>query len=90
MDTAPIAPSNENPGVRQRVSQRRPLAWLLLGVGTVLLVGVLLSAYSRQSPDQLEMGKPAPDFTLSDLSGTPVQLSQLKGKTVLVTFWRTD
>jgi len=34
-------------------------------------------------------GKPAPDFTLKDLSGRPVQLSSLKGKVVLVNFWAT-
>ena len=34
-------------------------------------------------------GNPAPDFTLKDLSGNPVQLSTLKGKVVLVNFWAT-
>ena len=34
-------------------------------------------------------GKLAPDFTLKDLSGRPVQLSSLKGKVVLVNFWAT-
>ena len=69
---------------------RRRLRLLLGGVGVLLLVGLLFTAYARQSPDQLDMGKPAPDFTLADLSGSPVQLSQLAGKVVLVTFWRTD
>ncbi len=32
----------------------------------------------------VEVGKPAPDFTLSDLSGNEVQLSALKGKTVVL------
>ncbi len=30
------------------------------------------------------VGQPAPDFTLSDLSGKPVKLSSLKGKTVVL------
>ena len=30
---------------------------------------------------------PAPEFTLSDLSGTPVSLSSFKGKVVLIDFW---
>lgn len=34
-------------------------------------------------------GKMAPDFTLNDLSGRPVQLSSLRGKVVLVNFWAT-
>jgi peroxiredoxin len=33
------------------------------------------------------VGKPAPDFTLPDVNGTPVALSSLKGKFVLVDFW---
>ena len=32
---------------------------------------------------------PAPDFTLNDLSGKPVQLSKFRGKVVLVDFWAT-
>jgi thiol-disulfide isomerase/thioredoxin len=33
------------------------------------------------------IGKPAPDFTLPDVNGTPVSLSSLKGKYVLLDFW---
>jgi peroxiredoxin len=33
---------------------------------------------------QAEIGKPAPDFTLQDLDGKSVQLSQMKGKTVVL------
>jgi peroxiredoxin len=35
------------------------------------------------------VGAPAPDFTLSDLSGQPVKLSALKGQVVLINFWAT-
>ena len=34
-------------------------------------------------------GAPAPDFTLTDLSGQPVPLSSLKGQVVLINFWAT-
>ncbi len=40
----------------------------------VLFLGVLKAA-------------PAPDFTLSDLSGTSVSLSSYKGKVVVIDFW---
>jgi peroxiredoxin len=33
------------------------------------------------------INKPAPDFTLPDVNGTPVSLSSYKGKYVLVDFW---
>jgi cytochrome c biogenesis protein CcmG/thiol:disulfide interchange protein DsbE len=35
------------------------------------------------------MGKPAPAFTLEDLSGNKVALSSYKGKAVLINFWAT-
>jgi cytochrome c biogenesis protein CcmG/thiol:disulfide interchange protein DsbE len=34
-------------------------------------------------------GKPAPDFTLPDLSGNNVSLSSFKGKPLLINFWAT-
>lgn len=34
-------------------------------------------------------GKPAPDFTLTDLNGKPVKLSDYRGKAVLLNFWAT-
>lgn len=34
-------------------------------------------------------GNKAPDFSLNDLSGTPVRLSDLRGKVVLLNFWAT-
>lgn len=35
------------------------------------------------------IGKPAPDFTLKDLNGNPVSLSDFKGKPVVLNFWAT-
>src|SRR5467141_4874091 len=37
----------------------------------------------------VQVGKPAPAFTLTDIDGHRVSLSQLKGKPVLVNFWAT-
>lgn len=34
-------------------------------------------------------GKPAPDFTLMDVDGTPHKLSDYRGKDVIVVFWAT-
>jgi peroxiredoxin len=35
------------------------------------------------------LGKPAPEFSLEDLSGKKVSLSNYKGKAVLINFWAT-
>jgi len=37
----------------------------------------------------VQVGKPAPAFTLSDVDGHRISLSQLKGKPVLINFWAT-
>lgn len=39
--------------------------------------------------ERLKVGDPAPDFLLAQLGGDPVQLSKLRGKTVLINFWAT-
>ena len=36
---------------------------------------------------RLSQGQPAPDFTLSDLDGQPVSLSQFKEKAIFLDFW---
>src|SRR5438132_1250386 len=37
----------------------------------------------------VQVGKPAPSFTVTDIDGHRVSLSQLKGKPVLINFWAT-
>ncbi|MGB4599294.1 MAG: TlpA disulfide reductase family protein [Trichlorobacter sp.] len=37
----------------------------------------------------VKINTPAPDFTLTDLHGTKVSLSSLRGKVVLLNFWST-
>jgi cytochrome c biogenesis protein CcmG/thiol:disulfide interchange protein DsbE len=37
----------------------------------------------------VQVGKPAPAFTLKDVDGRQVSLAQLKGKPVLINFWAT-
>lgn len=36
-----------------------------------------------------KLGETAPDFTLQDLNGAPIRLSDLRGKTVVLNFWAT-
>ncbi|MGH1334483.1 MAG: TlpA family protein disulfide reductase [Aureispira sp.] len=42
-----------------------------------------------QKASKMTAGMPAPNFTLFDLEGTPVSLSQFKGKVIYLDFWAT-
>ena len=55
--------------------------FIFSGLGIVL--AVLLYLGLTQKPG-------APDLSMTDLSGQPIVLSQLRGKTVLVNFWATS
>jgi peroxiredoxin len=55
----------------------------------LLLLALFMASGCTKHEEPAVEGKLAPDFTLQDLSGRPVQLSTLKGKVVLVNFWAT-
>lgn len=52
----------------------------------VLLFGVWAAAAGLLSP-ALRVGDRAPDFSLADLNGAPVRLTDYAGSPVLVNFW---
>jgi peroxiredoxin len=45
---------------------------------------------SPERPGEVAVGAPAPDFKIKDESGKPIQLSDYRGKVVLLNFFRTD
>jgi len=49
----------------------------------------LVEARDAQSALNPLIGKPAPEFSLQDLSGKKVSLSDYKGKALLINFWAT-
>jgi len=52
----------------------------------------LLACSAPEDPPAPEAGgerEPAPDFVLPDLAGNALQLSSLRGKTVVIDFWAT-
>jgi len=53
-----------------------------------LLVALLLGCSDAGTPSA-EGPEAAPDFTLEDLAGGSVTLSEFKGKTVIIDFWAT-
>lgn len=88
------AASVASPQAKRRVSQRE---WLMLAggvlVGLVIIAAVwMLSARGAEPglPPVAEVNRPAPAFTLATLDGTPVSLSDYRGKVVLLNFWYTN
>jgi cytochrome oxidase Cu insertion factor (SCO1/SenC/PrrC family) len=51
------------------------------------LLAVALGAGSARTAMALEIGKPAPDFTLPSTTGEKINLSQFRGKVVLIEFY---
>ena len=54
----------------------------------LILLTVAFIGCSRQEEPVIE-GKVAPDFTLKDLAGRQVRLSDFRGKVVFLNFWAT-
>lgn len=64
--------------------------WVLRPAGAILLLGLWLGVVPVRG--QLltpESNHAAPDFTLPDLNGKQISLSDYKGKVVLLNFWAT-
>jgi cytochrome c biogenesis protein CcmG, thiol:disulfide interchange protein DsbE len=83
MTARPAAPA----GVRL---WRLPLRYLVVAatlplVLLILFGAVLLARIPAASP--AIVGTMAPEFSLADLEGTPIHLSELRGRPVIVNFW---
>jgi len=63
---------------------------LILAVGAVIFVAVFGIVWLQSAKyEPLVVGKPAPDFALTDLDDKPVRLSDYRGKVVFLNFWAT-
>lgn len=64
---------------------------ILGGIAVIALVVVLAQGFGSdpRSVTSPLLEKPAPEFALRDLAGQEVQLSELRGKPVVINFWAT-
>ena len=53
-------------------------------------LAALLTVTNATARDEVQPGKPAPDFTAKDATGKDVKLSSLKGKTVVLEWTNQD
>ena len=73
----------------------RSSGWCAAAVSAVLLLSACENARVSVSGDvaeaaaEKEAPRAAPDFTLESADGTPITLSELEGKVVLLNFWAT-
>jgi thiol-disulfide isomerase/thioredoxin len=71
-------------------------AWRYLGSGVLIWIGVVLLAFAAGEvlkgdprPAAPRVNSQSPDFTLNNLSGEQIRLSERHGKPVIVNFWAT-
>lgn len=61
----------------------------LIRIVFIAIMVLLVSSSCTKGKKQAMKGDEAPDFTLSDLTGSDVCMSDLRGKVVLIEFWAT-
>lgn len=90
-DTESTSPESE--GNKPDDKPEAPLTWrqrlLSWGGQALLFLGLYLAITAWMTSGMLPLGQPAPDFQLTSLSGTKHQLSQYKGKRVILHVWAT-
>ncbi len=62
---------------------------VVIGVVVLLVVGWLVLRHPSSRQKNASALRPAPDFSLTDVSGHPVHLSDYRGKVVILDFWAT-
>ena len=65
------------------------VTFVIIALITFLFVAGCNSAPESTATSGASTGKVAPDFTLTDMAGNEVSLSQFKGQVVVVNFWAT-
>ena len=80
----------EDAGSQTQQSQGRPKRWRtwIVDIGLAVAALALLSAWQERGLLPVD-GATAPSFTLPDIQGEPVRLSDFEGRAVQLHFWAT-
>ncbi len=63
---------------------------LIYGIVALCLLGLYIAGrHKAQAPKPAASGNAAPDFTVTDIDGKKLTLSEYKGKVILLDFWAT-
>lgn len=74
--------------MNSRFDLSKVITILVLFVAAVAILYVVFTAAAdKEQAGVMEVGKPAPDFTLQTPDGEEVSLSDYKGKVVMINFW---
>jgi peroxiredoxin len=73
----------------EKKKKRRIIRAVILAILAIAVIYTLYSNLTKESRGSIQIGDPAPDFVLTDLSGEQHQLSDYKGKGVFLNFWGT-
>ena len=77
--------SNERENRQRRRYSRLPYAIALLAMGVL----VVLAWLGKGTLKPVIAGEPAPEFTVTNLAGETVRLSDYRGKVILLNIWAT-
>jgi cytochrome c biogenesis protein CcmG/thiol:disulfide interchange protein DsbE len=80
---------NQPESIETPVAEPKKRNWwqLLVWVGLFFLLTIVAVGLLRRGQGPVAIGQPAPDFTLASFTGESIQLSNLRGKVVVVNFW---
>jgi Peroxiredoxin len=77
--------TTDKAALARRRASRLPYVGALVAIGAF----VVMAWANQHRLEPVVVGRPAPNFTVTNLRGEPVQLADYRGKVILVNIWAT-